>query len=777
MGGGLLQRCHDALWNNPEQPKDLRLTKLDFQLDYVDLFVVHSCDKLIITNDTFSGVEITEQFKLLEIKQIEIEPYAFRGIRKAPKQFVIQDSAIGTIPRNAFVGLSQVDHFWIKNVSINRIERSAFSGISLFKYIYFRGVVIDAIETEAFAEMHHVNYFYMRGNVSLSMVDEFIFRGSHIDEIMFEDARVKATDYTLSGVFSNKIELIDCKWHTNKVTNAKVTQQAVDIFNAKNSTFNRIVPGLFYNHTSITFDMCQIHHLTSIPTIYIQNCADFLISNSRIYQWHSHGIPEHSKIQSLTIESCQIDRTHTRAVFGSNIESFVLDKNKIASTARRFFERSVITKLLVSECVIGSLAGSTFANARFNILLFNENKVANIDDKAFGIINAVQMQITSSYFPRFPEFAFEEGNITDLTVLSSHFRGPPPKSSFAGLSAQRLRFTHCEFVCQVDDCETNALFFQKSIHQLAWVFEHNRCLSHSTFQTVNPSMVCTNATEIITDSGVFCRRRLEIEECICTSDDTVIVPRSRASLLVLGDCNSVSLVDSHSPQLHSVYLYRTAFINVQSLPQSLQRLHILHSAVKFNRAYIIRDTSLHELKLNGVHVDAIVDNAFAGGHITSLVLDSTRLSGVTSKSFAKSMINELYIYDSEIVNAGDLFAHAKHATIADSKLRSSLFLASISHLCFRNNSVECGCIEMDLKLPQNQCDDSSNRCINGSNFDYWRRTRTITPNSEVADFLSGSRPCSAKQNDQLKMSRGSVQSSLPAFAILLCCVFMTLIAC
>ena len=146
-------------WNGSPQPRDLRLTSFGSHLDYVDLFVVHSCDKLIISNDTFSGVELSEQLKLLAIGMIEIEPYAFRGIRKSPKQFIIQDSQFEEIPENAFVGLTHVDHFWFKNVSIKRIEKNAFNKLSYFNYIYFRNANIAAIDAEAFSKDSFCEYF------------------------------------------------------------------------------------------------------------------------------------------------------------------------------------------------------------------------------------------------------------------------------------------------------------------------------------------------------------------------------------------------------------------------------------------------------------------------------------------------------------------------------------------------------------------------------------------------------------------------------------------
>ncbi|KAE9554247.1 hypothetical protein FO519_002546 [Halicephalobus sp. NKZ332] len=694
-------QCHDVPWNGGSQPKDLRLTSFGSHLDYVDLFVVHSCDKLIISNDTFSGIELSEQLKLLAIGKIEIEPYAFRGIRKSPKQFIIQDSQFEGIPENAFVGLTHVDHFWFKNVSIKRIEKNAFNKLSYFNYIYFRHANIAAIDTDAFGGMRHVNYFYMREGINLGIVDDFIFRNSHIDEIMFENANVKATDFALNGVFAKKIELISTRWHTNKVLKQPALEQGVGLFSAKNCTFNRIVPGLFYNMTEIIIDSSEIHHIASLPGSVPRNIQNFEFRNSRIFQWHSHAFTEGSELNFLLFENCQLDKLHSRSIYSANIVSIVIDKSKIAYTIKKLFEKSEISKLLISETQIGMFSGETFADSKIGVLLLNEIKVTKTEDRILSEIYSEQVQITGSNFPRFPKFMFENSNISDLTVLSTQFRGPPTRTSFRGLYAKKLRFTHCEIACNPDDCEINSLFFQPGINHLAWTFEHNRCISSANLQIISSTNICSNSTEIITDTGLSCRRRIEIEECICIKEDTVVVPRTEAAIMTTGDCENIILVENNSPQLHSIYLYRINLAIIQAIPRSIRNFNVLHSSVRFEKPFILQNPMIDMISFNGVSIEHISDSAFIDSTINLLVLNHSRISGVNEKSFSRATINRTEIQSSEIIEAGDLLAHVKTAYISNSRLRTTQHIPDIRDICFQNNSVECRCYEASFNFDHN----------------------------------------------------------------------------
>lgn len=119
--------------HNKENNQYLYLDSSIFNLwSSVERVVIHSCKKLTIKENAFYGIEITDQLKFIDIQTIEIQSFAFLGIKQAPKQIVIQDSGIKTIASHAFTGLSHIEHFWWRNVTINKIAKLAFAKVLFF---------------------------------------------------------------------------------------------------------------------------------------------------------------------------------------------------------------------------------------------------------------------------------------------------------------------------------------------------------------------------------------------------------------------------------------------------------------------------------------------------------------------------------------------------------------------------------------------------------------------------------------------------------------------
>jgi hypothetical protein len=71
-----------------------RLDTFTGRIDFTNLLIIHSCDHVVVPNDTFVGVDIVEQLKFIGIKHLNIHSHAFRGLRISPKQLVIQDSHV-----------------------------------------------------------------------------------------------------------------------------------------------------------------------------------------------------------------------------------------------------------------------------------------------------------------------------------------------------------------------------------------------------------------------------------------------------------------------------------------------------------------------------------------------------------------------------------------------------------------------------------------------------------------------------------------------------------
>ena len=298
-------------------------------------------------------------------------------------------------------------------------------------------------------------------------------------------------------------------------------------------------------------------------------------------------------------------------------------------------------------------------------------------------------------------------------------------------------------VCDIHDCETNSLFFKSSLDHLVWKFEHNRCISHPPLRIVNPSLICTNATKIVTETGLTCRRRLEIEECICTNSNLAMLPNTKSSILTLGDCESVLVTETQKTQIRLLYLYRTRMIIVESMPKTLQQLEVLHSIIRFEKPFLISENGIDQLKFNGVVIETLTEQTFAHGFINLLVFNNSVLSFVAENAFSGSSIQQLNVVGSEILSAGDLFKHTKSAKIISSKIKNTTHLSNISRICFQNNTIDCQCTsEDDFKLSKNQCMDETNRCI-AENNEIWRKTRNTK------------KICSSNKNKKLQFSTSS----------------------
>lgn len=128
----------------------LRLAPFAGHLDFTNVLIVHSCEHVLVPNDTLAGLDVLEQIKFLNVGQLELQPHAFRGMRTAPRQLVVQDSHLPLLPSHAFAGLRRLEHLWLRNVTVGRVARMAFANVSDVQYVYFRNAAIQTLDAGAF---------------------------------------------------------------------------------------------------------------------------------------------------------------------------------------------------------------------------------------------------------------------------------------------------------------------------------------------------------------------------------------------------------------------------------------------------------------------------------------------------------------------------------------------------------------------------------------------------------------------------------------------------
>uniref|UniRef100_A0A914DUJ4 LRR containing protein n=1 Tax=Acrobeloides nanus TaxID=290746 RepID=A0A914DUJ4_9BILA len=590
--------CSDLSWTGPLDGERILTLSPFLKLEYVDLLIVHTCDKLIIPNDTFTGLQLNDQLKLVSIRQIEIEPFAFRGIQKSPRQFVIQDAQIEVVKENAFAGLFNLEHFWWRNVSIGRIETSAFSGISKINYIYFRNALINRIESGAFANMRGINNLYMREGIVISSMGDQICYGSQIDEIVFENANIRATDLSLFGIFANRIHIFNTKWHAEKSPlprkKYRPPKQKVEEFFMQNSSINRLIFNLHYNYSTVIYDGCKIANLLSLESFPVENISFITIRKSVINQWTSYGINSGQNIGKLQIEDSKISHLHPAAIFDTTLDSIEIKNSRIEKFATKFLEHSILYGFTIENVEVASMSKSAFADTSIDYLTINSSKFLMIDE-------------------------------------------------------DQLEFSHSGFTCQQDDCETNALFLHPSIHNLAWKFEQNRCITTETFED---SKICIEEKESIKPDGLVCRKRVEIEECICAKEmDTVRVPDTQATILVLGDCRRLilNLNETKAPNLKFIYLYRIATIEIETINHHIKFLQILHSAISFVHPNSVQGATIEKMIFSNSFIDKITPMSLSNAHIFELTFNQTQVYNIRPNAFFDTKIDKMKIFQSNFL--------------------------------------------------------------------------------------------------------------------------------
>lgn len=209
-------------------------------------------------------------------------------------------------------------------------------------------------------------------------------------------------------------------------------------------------------------------------------------------------------------------------------------------------------------------------------------------------------------------------------------------------------------------------------------FEHEKSLE-KPYQ-IETRKICSDEVQTFNRSGLICRRRIFVEECICLAQTAgelpaaVRLPATLAHTLVLGDCHKVILEansDNLRPNLQFLYLYRVDSLHVIELDAALRQLHVLYSNVHLNYANAFGlPNNLDEVKFSGSLLNSIANEAFSSSRINLLVFNMSTLRNIASNAFTSySNIQRLELWDSDVIEfAGDLLNGAQTVRIENSHL-------------------------------------------------------------------------------------------------------------
>ncbi|KAI6177287.1 hypothetical protein M3Y97_00890300 [Aphelenchoides bicaudatus] len=721
----LIFRCGgDSLFPQQQQSAKRQLTLEAFtgRIDFTNLLIIHSCDHVIVPNDTFVGVDIVEQLKFIGIQKLTLHAHAFRGIRISPKQFVIQDSHIPILHSHSFEGLKYLDHFWIRNVTIGDIHKMAFGRLTNVQYVYLRNVAIGKIQAGAFAHMQNISYFYARDKVLIKSMSDFAFIGSRIEELFFENSHVHATDLSLTGLYADRIHILDSKWNNLKVmTIRRIPQQKVKELLIQNTTINRIVFALLYNYTNVIVDKCKILHIQPAPTIVPQNISSILFTQSVLTHWNSHALTSAYNIGKIEWSYTSIEVIHHHAMFSSEIGKLNFHNVHITTLSSRAFEQNNIQEMSLVESSVKLFGKMFLSKSEIQNLTIDRLETSVLEEGAFSKLNSSLISILASKFDQFPPMLFHESFIDELNIKKCSFNSYAPTDAFHGLHANRLLVQDCDFNCSVSACEENSLLLQPSIHaSIAWRFEENHCKSDQTTTegAAEKAKICVQEHEFLQRPGVACRRRLEIEECVCTDGtlDIVYVLNTNASVLILGDCHRLRIYQSEqaNSSLQILYLYRIGSLEIVSVDRSLSQLHVLHSHVHFSKPYSFSNMNLHEVSFVGSFLDNMAPLTFAWSTIDFFNVNTSTLRFIAGNAFANAQIQTVEFYQANAISVGQLFEKAREVRIESSFVHEVRGLENVTNLCLRNNSINCRCLLThgnSASLMGSICDDPFAQCI------------------------------------------------------------------
>ncbi|TKR77879.1 hypothetical protein L596_018777 [Steinernema carpocapsae] len=687
-------RCEDDSWDSSEtsKPKKSRLvlSGIANQFDYIESFVVHSCDHLVIPNDTFTGVSIHDQLKLVGIGRVDFRPHAFRRIRRSPRHFVVQNAGVTRIPKHAFSGLDSIEHFWWRNVTISSIDSFAFADVSKVEYVYFRDARVTHLHRNAFGRMSSIGNFYLRENIHIGRLGVGVFDSSQLAEVIFEDAQVSASDGAHLATFDNAkiahLQLLNSRFdlcYRNPVAKS-VRKCQVDKLTVVNSVFDRLLPENF----------CQIATFENATIASLGPSDDFNVpapfSVAVVNFVHSHigkitaGAFRNSRIDQLRFDKSDINFLARRSFYGSEIlrisfadssiddagasEPPPFDGGQFGEVAfARGFLRAT-TNLFARSTVSSSVE---FTSIHFGVIvgaLFMDSKIANV---TFRDCN----------FDTLKGPFFDNTTVDTLDISKSRFSEELPDDFFeGGLASETKRFLmrDCEVFCNLKACEKNALLLRPIIHDLSWKFRRNRCSNAA-------ERPCAEL-RVQDKGGLACRQRHAIEECVCMGPMAlgipgIRIPPSNASILVLGDCRQVTVTaENRSKNVH-IYLYRVEQLVVKSVTPTLRRLEILHSNVVLEGAFAWGNRSLSSISLVDSNVKRIGPNAFSGARIDRIVFNDSQIGLVHSKAFENSSIRSMRVIRSRLFDADySLPQEIAQISIDDSLIEQNHRLFHVDHI-------------------------------------------------------------------------------------------------
>ncbi|KAI1725274.1 leucine rich repeats (6 copies) domain-containing protein [Ditylenchus destructor] len=432
------------------------------------------------------------------------------------------------------------------------------------------------------------------------------------------------------------------------------------------------------------------------------------LHNIEHFWWRNVTIDRIKKLAFAKLSNIKILSIRQHAIYGSILEELKFVRSWIKSIASFAFSRNSIESFTFDETEIVSLGSKVFELSQIGDVLIRRTTTHSVNDEAFSRINAHHFEILFSTFEQFPVGIFRNTTISSMSITDTKFSDYFNESMFEQVHIDAfLTVSRCEFLCHTQDCSSNALLLEPSVHELVITFDNNRCNSTES--------ICHTPEKTIEIDGLVCQRRGQlIEECVCVDtfeigDDKakpIYMPISSRTALILGDCPYIIInasTEANSSRTNQfLYLYRIGLLEFVSADRNLKQLHILNSNVAFTHVGAFRNLDLDQVKLAGSVVSSIEESVFESTHISLLTMNASTVHKIDQNAFPDSYIDSVELWNTKIVlSSGDMLNHAHRLWINDSELpnRNSYDVigsASVpASICSLNNgknvSSDCKC--------------------------------------------------------------------------------------
>lgn len=757
-------------------------------IDYISKIYIHSCAKLTIAADTFSGLAVGQEMTIMNVDHLILEPHAFRNMLKYPAHFTIKDSGIDEMGENSFSGFSRAAHMWFRNVTVGVIKSGAFRHVSNIEYVYFRESTVQKIESEAFGYMTSVAHFYVRGKMKLGEIREHIFRKSSIANIMFEETYTNLSSaYAFTGAaYFNSFQFQNCTFSdTDFDTVPKVlypTENGQKLEFIKTNVEKFSIASVSHVH-HVRFEESHMERILGAKDMFLTNVSVLYFIRTFINYVESGSFSKSKNVQSVMFDDCVMDTVKSYAFNGSIGIGYVIFMNsRIVKFESNSFSNATIENFIMDGCEVDSIQSETFMHSKMTSFKLVGVTLSVMEKFALARFSSDYCGLENVKLNKIHEKIFEGIRVEVLNITENTFNSISDESFDGTTSFRRLTFNYNKFSCQCKSVYVARMMAYNAKKELALNLANNFCLAPianrtqlGAFSFVKFLKNCKDPKLLAPfyemDAGLVCHKNFMWTYCRCTSE-SVLVTRKLMNELKTKQTSGLTFTDCAKIRFQSKSMSKNEFSHIAVDHSQVEfEPEFLHDA-PYLKTFTIRNCTLKTLTSNTFSHEHVIDSIeFLNSSIQNFEFESLKSLHVKEIRFVDCRLGEFQTKFASGAKLENFTVHNSHI----GRIRNGAFNESLvatfhvikSHfveiqsgsapdifykntfICLIENKFSCQCDMSGMKrmINSNGCDDSENICFANNN----------NPDSS-GDFLVNKRVSDIfKENfnlDEYKSSRG-----------------------